>query len=84
MRDLNVIVEPEEKDRGTSYRTDKSFGFISYMTECGMQDAGFNRNIFTWCNNKGAPSTIWKRLDYFLDFYGWFDQFSKNNVPHLV
>ncbi|KAG5599738.1 hypothetical protein H5410_031108 [Solanum commersonii] len=74
--DFNVIAEVEEKTRGTPYRLDKSFDFINFIEECGMKDAGFVGNINTWCNNRDAPNTIWKRLDRVLYNSEWFDSFN--------
>lgn len=36
------------------------------MEDAGIQDAGDVGNIHTWSNNRGAPNTIWKRLDRML------------------
>lgn len=49
-----------------------------------MQDAGFAGNINTWCNNKDAPNTIWKRLDRVLYNSERFDQFNSTYVTHLA
>ncbi|XP_049352711.1 uncharacterized protein LOC125817207 [Solanum verrucosum] len=81
--DFNVIAEVEEKTGGTPYRLDKSFDFINFIEECGMQDAGFAGNINTWCNNRDAPNTIWKRLDRVLYNSEWFDSFNTTYVTHL-
>ncbi|XP_075074951.1 uncharacterized protein LOC142162598 [Nicotiana tabacum] len=54
------------------------------MRDCGMQDAGFTGNIFTWCNNRDAPNTIWKRLDRFLHNCEWFDLYSRTTITHLA
>lgn len=79
-----VIAEVEEKLGGTLYRLEKSFEFLNFMEDSGVQDAGFVGNIFTWCNNRDAPNTIWKRLDRMLYNSKWFDQFTKTTVTHLA
>lgn len=48
-----------------------------------MQDVGFAGNINTWCNNRDAPNTIWKRLDIVLYNSKWFDSFNSTYVTHL-
>ncbi|XP_015167940.1 uncharacterized protein [Solanum tuberosum] len=84
VEDFNVIAEVEEKLGGTPYRLEKSFEFLNFMEDVGVQDAGFAGNIFTWCNNRDAPSTIWKRMDRMLYNLEWFDHFSKTTVSHLA
>ncbi|KAL3361773.1 hypothetical protein AABB24_014579 [Solanum stoloniferum] len=54
------------------------------MEEAGIQDAGFMGNNYTWCNNRDAPNTIWKRLDRVLYNSEWFDLFNKTVVNHLA
>ncbi|XP_070030068.1 uncharacterized protein [Nicotiana sylvestris] len=82
--DFNVISEPEEKIGGNPYRIDKSFDFIECLSDCSLQDGGFLGNIVTWCNNKGSPGTIWKRLDRMVYNSEWFSIFNRTTVTHLA
>ncbi|XP_015169026.1 uncharacterized protein [Solanum tuberosum] len=84
MGDFNVIAKVEEKLGGTPYRLEKSFDFLNFMEDTGVQDAGFVGNIYTWCNNRGAPDTIWKRLDRMLYNSEWFVLFNRTTVTHLA
>ncbi|XP_060182557.1 uncharacterized protein LOC132612273 [Lycium barbarum] len=61
--DFNVIMSPDEKKGGKPHRMEKSWDFITCMDDCGMVDAGFTGLRFTWCNTRGKPHRIWKRLD---------------------
>ncbi|KAG5596621.1 hypothetical protein H5410_037853 [Solanum commersonii] len=83
MGDFNVIAKVEEKLGRTPYRLEKSFDFLNFMDDTGVQDTGFVGNIFTWCNNRGAPNTIWKRLERMLYNSEWFNLFNKTSVTHL-
>lgn len=84
MGDFNVIAKVEEKLGGTPYRLEKSFDFLNFMEDTGVQDAGFAGNIYTWCNNRSAPDTIWKRLDRMLYNSEWFVLFNRTTVTHLA
>ncbi|KAG5582022.1 hypothetical protein H5410_052649 [Solanum commersonii] len=68
MGDFNVIAEVEEKAGGMPNRLEKS---------C-------MGNNYTWCNNRDAPNTIWKRLDRVLYNSEWFDLYNKTIVNHLA
>lgn len=82
--DFNVIAKVVEKLGGTPYRLEKSFDLLNFMEDAGIQDAGYVGNIHTWSNNKGAPNTIWKRLDRMLYNAEWFDLFNKTTFTHLA
>ncbi|XP_059306149.1 uncharacterized protein LOC132057525 [Lycium ferocissimum] len=84
MGDFNVIAVAEEKEGGSPHRIERSFDFIHCLESSGLQDAGFSGNPFTWCNNRGAPDTIWKRLDRFLYNVEWFEKYGFNTVTHLA
>lgn len=38
---------------GRSFRIEKSLDFLSCISDCGLQDACFFGNIFTWSDNRG-------------------------------
>ncbi|KAH0684405.1 hypothetical protein KY285_021907 [Solanum tuberosum] len=41
----------------------KSPEFIALIEACGLMDLGFSGQKFTWSNNRGIHSRVWKRLD---------------------
>lgn len=82
--DFNVIAEIEEKLGGSPYRLEKSFDFLDFMTDVGVQNTRFSGNIRYWCNKRDSPDTIWKRLDRMLYNTEWFDLFSKTSVSQLA
>lgn len=41
----------------------RSMDFITYMDECGMTDAGYTWNTYTWCNRGRKRKRISKILD---------------------
>ncbi|XP_019251335.1 PREDICTED: uncharacterized protein LOC109230274 [Nicotiana attenuata] len=82
-RDFNVITTSDEKKGGRCYIMEESLDFIECLNECGLQDAGFIGSIFTWCDNRDPPSTIWKRLDRMVYNSAWFDTLNATTVTHL-
>ncbi|OIT01199.1 hypothetical protein A4A49_10719 [Nicotiana attenuata] len=81
--DFNVITSSEEKKCGRSYRMEESLDFIECLNECGLHDASFTGSMFTWCDNRDPPTTIWKRLDRLVNNTSWFDSISNTSVTHL-
>ncbi|XP_059316338.1 uncharacterized protein LOC132067197 [Lycium ferocissimum] len=49
-----------------------------------MVDAGFTGLRFTWCNTRGKPHRIWKRLDRVFFNNQWTDMFSRSDIEHLA
>ncbi|XP_075091705.1 uncharacterized protein LOC142171892 [Nicotiana tabacum] len=82
--DFNVITDCTEKKGGNPYRLEKSVDFLSYIDNCGLQDAGFYGSMYTWSDNRGPPNTIWKRLDRSMFNTEWSDEFSETSVEHLA
>ncbi|KAG5582631.1 hypothetical protein H5410_053258 [Solanum commersonii] len=82
--DFNVISDSTEKKGGRPHSAEKSLDFVSCLSDCGIEDAGYVGNIFTWCNNRGDSNTIWKRLDRLMYNSSRFDQFGKTTVTHLT
>ncbi|XP_070045223.1 uncharacterized protein [Nicotiana tomentosiformis] len=82
--DFNVIIDTMEKEGGRPYRIEKSIDFLSCIDECGLQDTGFCGPRYKWSDNRGAPKTIWKRLDRLLFNIEWSDEFSETSVEHLA
>ncbi|KAH0738044.1 hypothetical protein KY290_036749 [Solanum tuberosum] len=52
--------------------------------DCGLQHVGFLGNIVTWCNNRGHPDTIRKRLDMLVYNSDRFDGSNSTIVTHLA
>lgn len=58
--------------------------FIECLDDCGLVEAGYYGNRFTWCNNRGFPKTIWKRLDRLFLNSNWVDELGDTTVQHLA
>ncbi|XP_070040163.1 uncharacterized protein LOC142177349 [Nicotiana tabacum] len=48
----------------------------------GMWYARYLGNVITWCNNMGAPNTIWKRLDMMVYNSQWYELYGRTTVTH--
>ncbi|OIS96373.1 hypothetical protein A4A49_25687 [Nicotiana attenuata] len=81
--DFNVITDSIEKKGGRPYRVEKSIDFLACIDNCGLQDTGYYGAIYTRSDNRGAPNTIWKRLDRLLINMEWSDEFSETTAEHL-
>lgn len=53
------------------------------MNECGMLDAGYSGNDFTWTNNRRKMKRIRERLDKVFYNDEWSATFPLINVRHL-
>lgn len=71
--DFNVITVSIEKKGGRPYKVEKSIDFLDCIDNCGLQDAGYYGAMYTWSDNRGAPNTIWRRLDKLLINMEWSD-----------
>ncbi|XP_060170382.1 uncharacterized protein LOC132601299 [Lycium barbarum] len=83
MGDFNVIMESSVKKGFRSHRFCRSLGFSKCMEECGMMDAGFSGNNFTWTNGRRMRNRIMKRLDRVMYNDKWLEEFSIVTVRHL-
>lgn len=61
--DFNVITHADEKNGGRMHRLAQSLDFLNCMGDCGMMDAGYVGNPFTWTNGRRKTKKISKRLD---------------------
>lgn len=61
----------------------ESLDFIECLNECDLQDVGFIRSIFTWCDYRDPPTTIWMILDMMVYNTAWFDALNATTVTHL-
>ncbi|XP_055814558.1 uncharacterized protein LOC129884254 [Solanum dulcamara] len=75
--------DPEEKLGGAIYNMRKSFEFISIIEACGLQDLGFSGQKFTWYNQRGILSRIWKRLDRGMVNDKWLEVMPQTPITHL-
>ncbi|XP_070050094.1 uncharacterized protein [Nicotiana tomentosiformis] len=81
--DFNCIVNATEKEGGRPPRLRKSLDFINCMNGCGMLDAGYSSNNFTWTNNRRKMKKIRERLDRVFYYDEWSATFPLINVRHL-
>ncbi|XP_055824484.1 uncharacterized protein LOC129893019 [Solanum dulcamara] len=81
--DFNVITEPEEKLGGITYNMRKSLEFISIIEACGLQDLGYTGQKYTWSNQRGIYSRIWKRLDRGMVNDKWLEVMPQTTITHL-
>ncbi|KAK4733777.1 hypothetical protein R3W88_008038 [Solanum pinnatisectum] len=61
----------------------KSLEFIGVIEACGLMDLGFNGPKFTWSNQRGINSRIWKRLDRAMVNDKWLQDMPHTNITHL-
>ncbi|KAK4707386.1 hypothetical protein R3W88_033075 [Solanum pinnatisectum] len=61
----------------------KSLEFIGVIEACGLLDLGFNGPRFTWSNQRGINSRIWKRLDRAMVNDRWLQDIPHTNITHL-
>ncbi|XP_059277797.1 uncharacterized protein LOC132031975 [Lycium ferocissimum] len=66
------------------YRISKSIDFLNCLEDCGLVDAGYFGTKYTWCNDRGFPKTIWKRLDRVLINTEWANELRETTVQHLA
>ncbi|XP_059285600.1 uncharacterized protein LOC132039071 [Lycium ferocissimum] len=83
MGNFNVIMESSEKKGGRRHRLSRSLDFINCMVDCGMKDAGYVGNDYTWCNGRRKMKRILKRLDRVMYNDKWFEEFSNVTARHL-
>ncbi|XP_055824941.1 uncharacterized protein LOC129893436 [Solanum dulcamara] len=81
--DFNIITDPEEKLGGFMYNMRKRLEFISTIEASGLQDLGFIGQKYTWCNQRGIMSRIWKRLDRGMANNRWLETMPLTSITHL-
>ncbi|XP_015161044.1 uncharacterized protein [Solanum tuberosum] len=81
--DYNVITSIDEKLGGVPYNMEKSLEFIAVIEACGLMDLGFSGQKFTWSNNRGIHSRVWKRLDRAMVNDPWLEQMPQTTIIHL-
>ncbi|XP_059284912.1 uncharacterized protein LOC132038228 [Lycium ferocissimum] len=58
--------------------------FISCLDDCGLVDAGYSGNTFTWTNGRKRGNRICKRLDRVLYNEEWNDNMGDSMVKHMA
>ncbi|XP_060210414.1 uncharacterized protein LOC132637321 [Lycium barbarum] len=58
--------------------------FISCLDDCGLVDAGYSGNTFTWTNGRKRGNMICKRLDRVLYNEEWNDNMGDSMVKHMA
>ncbi|KAK4268200.1 hypothetical protein QN277_024886 [Acacia crassicarpa] len=61
--DFNEILTQDEKCGGLPRAWRKILNFKCFLTDCELEDLGYNGPRFTWCNNWDSPDTISERID---------------------
>ncbi|XP_060190891.1 uncharacterized protein LOC132620221 [Lycium barbarum] len=69
--DFNAILSPNEKKGGRPHKISQSMDFITCMDDCGLFDARYSGNTFTWSNGRKKGNRICKRLDRILYNEEW-------------
>ncbi|KAL0433422.1 UNVERIFIED_CONTAM: hypothetical protein Slati_2676500 [Sesamum latifolium] len=80
--DFNEILEQHEKQGNIPRAQWQMQGFRECLADCDLQDLGFKGDIFTWCNRRETPNTVWACLDRACGNQGWIDLFPKTTVTH--
>ncbi|EOX96782.1 Uncharacterized protein TCM_005953 [Theobroma cacao] len=76
--DFNTIVSCAERLNGAPPHGGSMEDFVATLFDCGLIDAGFEGNSFTWTNNH-----MFQRLDRVVYNPEWAHCFSSTRVQHL-
>lgn len=77
--DFNIILNVNERKWSGVPSIEAMDEFAHCLLDCGLHDAGFEGDIFTWTNQK-----LWQRLDRALLYSKWSDMFNLTRVQHLI
>ncbi|XP_026378269.1 uncharacterized protein LOC113272679 [Papaver somniferum] len=83
IRDLNVILDPKEKQGGNQTSSSSKSFIIQTIDSMGLQDARYEGAPFTWSNNRKGEANICERIDRALTSVRWAQSFSDTKVTHL-
>ncbi|KAL0450879.1 UNVERIFIED_CONTAM: hypothetical protein Slati_1644300 [Sesamum latifolium] len=81
--DFNEILEHAEKEGGSVRAEWQIRNFRKCLSDCELQDLGFQGPIFTWCNNHREPNTVRERLDRACSSLSWSHLFPASKVNHV-
>ncbi|KAF9681426.1 hypothetical protein SADUNF_Sadunf05G0000200 [Salix dunnii] len=76
--DFNAVLNIKESKGGDNPNQGSMEEFGSCLLDCGLLDAGYEGNDFTWTNGK-----VMRRLDRIVFNLEWSDLFSLTRVKHL-
>ncbi|KAJ6414222.1 hypothetical protein OIU84_006950 [Salix udensis] len=76
--DFNAVLNVNESKGGGNPNQGSMEEFGSCLLDCGLLDAGYEGNDFTWTNGK-----VMRRLDRIVFNPEWSDLFSLTRVKHL-
>jgi hypothetical protein len=81
--DLNSIVKKSEKRGGSSSSLSSSSSFLTFVSNTGAIDLGFNGPRFTWSNRKEGWENVREKLDRGLCNDDWQRLFLRAGIKHL-
>ncbi|WJX56063.1 hypothetical protein P8452_41758 [Trifolium repens] len=81
--DFNLILNSNEKYGSNPMDDNLTSLFRTTLNSCGLQDLGYNGDIFTWNNRQEEPHFIKARLDRFLANSDWISLFPHYSNSHL-
>ncbi|EOY06960.1 Uncharacterized protein TCM_021522 [Theobroma cacao] len=76
--DFNSILSSAERLHGANPHNGSMEDFATMLLDCGLHDAGYEGNNFTWTNNH-----MFQRLDRVVYNHEWADCFNHTRVQHL-
>ncbi|EOY34749.1 Uncharacterized protein TCM_042329 [Theobroma cacao] len=76
--DFNSILSSAERLHGAHPHSGSMEDFATMLLDCGLLDAGYEGNNFTWTNNH-----MFQRLDRVVYNHEWADCFNNTRIQHL-
>ena len=83
VRDYNEILSSKEKQGGIPKPLNHMEAFWATLLHCGLEDLGFQGNIFTWNNGRHGNAFVQARLDKACAMVEWKEIYPKTRVFHL-
>lgn len=84
VRYFNEIEMEAEKQGGRPKQPRKLEAFNQMMRKSRLVDMGFNRQYYTWCNNREGNEQIKEILDRAIVNSEWIQAFAKSEVTHKL
>ena len=78
--DYNEILSSDEKQGGVPKPLNHMEAFWATLLHCGLEDIGFQGNIFTWNNGRHGNAFVQKRLDRACATMEWKEIYSEMRV----
>ncbi|XP_026392474.1 uncharacterized protein LOC113287838 isoform X2 [Papaver somniferum] len=79
--DLNIILDPDEKQGENKASSSSKTIIIQTIDFIGLQDAGYEGAPFTWSNNRKGEVNICERIDRALTSFLWSQKFPDAKEP---